>query len=183
MSNLFMGLDVSTSIVGVTILKEDFSIVLMTHIDLRKIDDFWKKVDFVHDEISKLLIAHSIYEVWIEEPALGYSQGKTSAHTLMTLIRFNTLVSWKVRELLSSPKFITASHARKTCGILTQRVSKCGKTHKQQTADYLMERDLKHLVWPTKKRSSKIVDWAYDTMDSYVIAKSGILSTLTTQKK
>lgn len=171
----FLGLDVSTSVVGITILDQNCGIVVMKHVDLGKIKDFWSKVDYIHKQLEELFSEYSIDEIFIEEPANKFSTGMSSSHTIHTLIKFNALVCWKVRLLKKEPHLVTAAHARKTCGIITQRVSKCGISHKEQTASYLMSNDLKNMTWP-KTKTGKFPSWMYDEIDSYVIAKFGYLS-------
>jgi hypothetical protein len=71
-------------------------------------------------------------------------------------------------------EYISPSEARKLVGLKVQRVSKCGISHKKQTFDYFMARDLSSQVWPLKK-SGEPKDFVFDTVDAYCIAKAGQL--------
>jgi hypothetical protein len=172
----FLGLDVSTSVVGVTILDEDFNIILMTHINLGKLKDFWTKVDYVHLELQKILDKYDIDEILIEEPANRFSAGKSSSHTINTLIKFNALVSWKIREEIKVPEYITAAEARKMCGMVLHRVSKVGIPHKLQVFNQITSTGglLAGISIP-KTKSGKVADTFYDEIDAYVIARSAVL--------
>ena len=178
-----LGLDVSTSIIGVTVLdaREDGSVdpIVLDHIDFKRCKTLWEKADHVRGTFyswNELRPSefHSISHVFIEEPAMMYSPGMSSAQTIATLLRFNGLVSFFAREAWRDPEYISASAARKLIGIKTQQVKKCGVSHKLQAFRHVMENDLKHVVWPTKKKSDKVVDWAADVVDSYVIARAGL---------
>ena len=50
-----LGLDVSTSIIGYTILDSDFSVVEIDHIDLRKIKGLWCKTDSAKIRLNDIL--------------------------------------------------------------------------------------------------------------------------------
>ncbi len=173
---LFLGLDVSTSVVGITILNEDYDIVLMTHSDLGKVKDFWSKVDAIHDAIEELFDKYDIAETYIEEPANRFSQGMSSSHTINLLIKFNALVSYKVREVSKEPILVTAAEARKSCGMVLQRVSKVGLPHKQQVFNQITGPGglLSGIPIPLTK-TGKVVNTFYDQIDSYVIARTAVL--------
>lgn len=175
-NRLFLGLDISTSVVGVTILDQDFNIVLMTHVNLGKIKDFWKKVDRIHDEVEKLFNSYDIFETYIEEPANRFSAGMSSSHTINTLIKFNALVSWKVRAVSKQPHHVTAAEARKKCGMVLQRVSKCGLPHKEQVFRQITgPKGLLENIQIPRTKSGKVEHTFYDEIDSYVIARTAVL--------
>lgn len=173
---LFLGLDVSTAVVGITILDENYDIVLMTHTDLGKLKDFWLKVDAIHQVIEELFDKHEISETYIEEPANRFSQGMSSSHTINLLIKFNALVSFKVREVSKEPHLVTAAEARKSCGMVLQRVSKCGLPHKQQVFNQITGPGglLSSVPVPLTK-TGKVAGTFYDQIDSYVIARTAVL--------
>lgn len=176
-----LALDVSTSIVGVTILR-DTEILLIDYIDFKKCNSIFDKTDVVSTYLDGVLGGeHKIQIVAVEEPLMSFSMGMSSAKTITTLFRFNGMVSLLTHQKFKmEPIYISASHARKVCGIKVQQKKKCGLSHKQQTFNHMMANDLKHIVWPTKKQTKKnvnppVVEWAYDCVDSYVIAKAGLL--------
>jgi hypothetical protein len=171
-----LGLDVSTSVVGVTILNQNFDVILMTHVNLGKIKEFWAKVDHIHNEIEKLFSSYQITETYIEEPANRFSAGMSSSHTINTLIKFNALVSWKVRSVSKEPHHVTAAEARKKCGMVLHRVSKVGVSHKQQVFDQITGKGglLQNVTIPRTK-TGKVDQTFYDEIDSYVIARTGVL--------
>ena len=172
-----LGLDVSTSCVGVCVLPVEKEVDRrLDRMDFKGCDGFWRKAEFARDYLRELRddSRWKISAVSIEEPLLGFAGGKSSAKTITSLVRFNGIVSYLCLETFGiDPTYVNVNSARKSCGIkLTPR--KVGGPQKEQVFKHMSERDLKDVVWPTKK-SGKIVDWAGDATDAYVIAKSYLL--------
>ena len=183
MSNLVIGLDVSTSVTGVCILnldvgfKEDGShIVHLDRIEFKGCNTLWEKADKVANELKSLCDKFpGKYKVSLEEPLLGFQKGMSSAGTITTLMRFNGIVSYISRGVFhTDPEYISAAHARKLCGIKMQRTSVAGKSGKEQVFTYMADNDLKHITWPVKKNGAP-VDWSRDATDAYVIARAASL--------
>lgn len=191
--HLILGLDVSTSCVGVCVVDADKepdtkgdNVVFMTHIDFKGCETLWDKADVVGDSFAKLpsnltflqAVKTQSYtmDVCVEEPLMGFRTGMSSAATITTLMKFNGIVSYLARKVFQTdPIYISAAHARKECGVKVQRVSKCGVSAKEQVFEHMRKNDLQHVNWPSKKKSEKIVDWARDETDAYVIARAGAL--------
>lgn len=174
-----LGLDISTSIVGYTILNDDFSIVEIGHIDFKKCNTFWEKVDFGIKELESIVKKHLPERSFIEEPVQSFSPGHSSAGTIITLSKFNAILSYNVRESIKiDPLHITAAEARKLCGLKMQQKKKCGKSHKEQVFEQISSPMgyLGHMKFELT-RTGTIKPWVYDEVDSYVIARAGIIKT------
>lgn len=179
MSSYVLGLDVSTSVTGVAIIETTTAYDPQRHVALLKPIEFkqktlWEKVDHVRAELTTL---HSefpnVSALYIEEPLKNFSSGLSSADTIVSLIRFNGIVSLVCRDLWQlTPTYINASHARKLVGVKVQRTTIAGKSAKEQTFDHVMSSELSHVVWPTKKNGQP-KDWSRDVVDAYVIARAG----------
>jgi len=182
--NLILGLDVSTSVTGVCIIDpkiplEDRGshILRLDRVEFKKCKTLWEKADLIATELSELLKKFpGEYRVVLEEPLLGFRTGMSSAATITTLMKFNGVVSYISREIFKvDPEYISASHARKLCGIKIQRTSIAGMSGKEQVFNYMTEHDLKHVHWPLKK-NGKPIDASRDMCDSYVIARAACLT-------
>ena len=171
-----LGLDISTSYTGVAILEPGNlipKIISLDYIHFKKCKTVWEKADRAATYIDA--IPYKIDEIYIEDLAKKFSAGMSSAGTIVTLARFNGLLSYMARNKFGvDPEYIAPGQARKLCGLKMQQKKKCGLSHKEQTFQAMMSSDLSHLTWPTKMRSTSIVDYAYDMVDAYVIAKAGI---------
>jgi hypothetical protein len=181
-----LALDVSTSYVGVTVLDlnvpiiaQGKHIIMMDHIEFKKLHalTMWTKADHLRDVLvtmSKSFAFQGIEHVFIEDAAKRFSPGMSSADTIGTLLRFNGLASYLIHDIFKlDPIYIPVGAARKLCGLqMMQKKNAGNRGHKEQTYDLMMADDLKHITWPNKK-SGQPVDWRYDVVDSYVIAKAG----------
>lgn len=175
-----LGLDVSTSITGVCVLEktdDEPNIILLDHIDFKECKTFWEKVDKARSFFSSKDFSSAtkgIDGVFIEESLQSFRTGMSSAATITTLAKFNSLVSYFARETFSmDPNYIAATSARKLCGIKVQKTAIVGKNAKEQTFEWAMNGPLQHVKWPLKKNGQP-KDWSRDATDAYVIARAGI---------
>ena len=94
---MILALDISTSISGYTILKEDGTVAEIGSWDLRNKNqwtDLFCKASKIKYELAIINKRFEIKNVFIE-PALNmFMMGKSSAHTISTLIKFNGIISW-----------------------------------------------------------------------------------------
>ena len=123
---MILGLDVSTSITGVTLLDDKGNVVLNDAWDTRKYKNFFEKVEYVEKQIESLSVyKKKIKKVYVEQSLQSFRSGFSSAKTLSTLSRFNGVVSWLVYRILQvEPEYLAATSARKLCGITVPRGSK-----------------------------------------------------------
>ena len=166
---MILGLDVSTSITGATILDSQGKIVYNEAWDTRKYKNFFEKAEHVEKRINKLRSdGFRIERVYIEQSLQSFRSGFSSAKTLSTLARFNGVVSWLVYRILQSePEYIAATSARKACGITVSR----GQKGKQVVLNYVLDNVPEISVLYTKKNNVK--PECYDKADSWVIARAG----------
>ena len=171
-----LGLDISTSIVGLTILdQEKEKIVKIFHSDLTKIEGIWNKVDHMKNLIHEINKEFNIKEVYIEEALSKFSRGKSSAHTISLLLRFNGILSYLIhQEMAIDPVYFSPSEARKICGLKVMSKKKSGgKNQKEQVFAQMCQHPLLKDYVLTFKRTGTIKDHHYDEIDSLVIALAG----------
>lgn len=173
-----VGLDISTSIIGISIFKEE-NFYKMIYVDLTKIKCIFEKAqtfEIKFKEICKNLDVKSIY---VEETFQSFARGLSSAKTLMTLSKFNGIVSnISYRVCKVKPVFINVNTARKTLGIKIDKNS--DKNKKEQIVEWV-DNDLGGFSWEKKvisrgknKGRVKLENFCYDMADAYVICKAGI---------
>jgi len=173
-----LGLDISTSIIGVCIF-DDNKFILMDKIDLTKIKDIFDKAKHVEEYLNKLFSEHKIDKVYIEDILHAFRRGLSSAKTIVQLAKFNGVVSNIVfRNCSIKPVYINVNTARKSLDIKIDKNS--SKDKKQQVLEWVNQ-DLGGYEWPEKiitrgknKGSVKLEKFCYDMSDAYVICKSGI---------
>tara|TARA_Y100000592_G_scaffold38385_1_gene60839 strand:+ start:78034 stop:78609 length:576 start_codon:yes stop_codon:yes gene_type:complete len=180
-----IGLDISTSIVGMSLFKGDNLIKLM-HVDLTKTKCMFDKASKFEEEFVQKITTDTsgneidIKYIYVEDTLQSFSRGLSSARTLMQLSRFNGIVSnIAFRMTKIKPVFINVNTARKTLGIKIDKNS--NKDKKEQIMDWV-DGDLGGYNWPTKiisrgpnKGHVKYEKFCYDIADAYVICKAGII--------
>jgi hypothetical protein len=181
--NLIIGLDVSTSVTGVSILnvgidpdEKGSHILHLDRIEYKKCNNLWEKADLTAVTLAEIKNKlPGSYRVVVEEPLMGFRTGMSSAATITTLMRFNGIVSYISREIFGvDPEYISSSSARKSCGVKMQKTSKAGISGKEQVFKYMAEHDLRHVEWP-KKKNGDPVDWSRDATDAYVISRAAMI--------
>jgi len=170
---MILGLDVSTSITGATLLDESGSVVLCEAWDTRnknRFEDLFAKADHIRFELWKMGNYHNIEKVYIEQSLQSFRSGFSSAQTLSTLSRFNGIVSWICYKNLNiKPEYIAATSARKLCGIKVPK----GEKAKEVVLNFLLDKEPTFNIEYTKHGNPK--PGSYDQADSIVIAKAGYI--------
>ena len=167
---MILGLDISTSITGYTIV-DNGKIILNGAWDTRKYKDFFEKVIHVKKGLEQIQNEHGkqITAVYIEQSLQSFRSGFSSAKTLSTLSRFNGIVSWLVFDQYKiKPEYIAATSARKLCGIKIPR----GEKAKQVVLKFLLDNEPSFVIDYTRNGNPK--PESYDRADSIVIAKAGV---------
>lgn len=177
-----LGLDISTSVIGVCIIDNAGKIFSMSNIDLRKIDGTWEKADKVSAEMFSITncSAWPVTSVYIEQNLSKFRPGFSSASTLMTLARFNGIVSYiAYKHLGLEPIYINVNEARKVVGIKIDKKDKI-KSTKEKIFEQVQPR-LPTVKWQYKtiktgKRKGENVldDASYDMADAWIIASAGL---------
>jgi len=168
---VILGLDISTSITGATILDDDGNIVVNVAWDTRKYKNFFVKAEYIYNQLKD--INYPINKVYIEQSLQSFRSGFSSAKTLSTLSRFNGIVSWMAYKLFEvEPEYIAAISARKAVGIIVPRGTKA----KQCVIKYVIDNVPSVSIAYTKHGNVK--PDCYDKADSWVIARAGYLRCL-----
>lgn len=167
---MILGLDVSTSITGITILDDCGDIVLNEAWDLRKTKSIFEKAEYVRERLLNAASGLTLENIFIEQSLQSFRSGFSSAATLSLLSRFNGVVSWLCfKELGLEPDFLAATSARKECGITVPRGEKAKKVVIQHIIDNVPDVSISYTRYGNPKAA------CYDKADSWVIAHAGWL--------
>jgi Holliday junction resolvasome RuvABC endonuclease subunit len=165
---MILGLDISTSITGYTVLDEDGKILVCDHIDLRKQKNFFKKIEIVCDRLELLDDTYNIEQVYVEQSLQSFRSGFSSAQTLSLLSKINGIVSWLCYNFFyKEPKYLAATSARKLCGIKVPKGQKAKAVSLQFVVDNVPGFEVQYTRHGNPKAGYA------DRSDSYVIAKAG----------
>jgi len=170
--NMILGLDISTSITGLTVITDDGEVIYNESINLtsKKIDGLMQKANLVKERLVELKHLFYIDKIFIEQSLNAFRPGLSSAQVILTLGKFNGIVSWICYEVYGKePQYIGSTTARKTLGIKVER----GQNAKEIVLKHVVDSEPSFKVEYTPAGKPKA--GTYDRADSYVIAKAGYI--------
>tara|TARA_R110000824_G_scaffold135996_1_gene299491 strand:+ start:128 stop:667 length:540 start_codon:yes stop_codon:yes gene_type:complete len=169
---MILGLDVSTSITGATVIDSKNNILYCEHWDTRnknKFPSLMHKAAFLKGKVKDIKKNYKIKTIFIEENLQSFRSGFSSAKTLSTLSKINGIVSFAVFEIFGrEAQNVAATSARKLCGIKVQRGTKA----KEVVLKFLLDNEPAFSVQYTKHGNPK--PGSYDRADSLIIARAGL---------
>lgn len=168
-----LGLDISTSVTALCVLGEDHKMLELIPIKLAtKFDNLWDKANEVKRVFQESVEPkYLIKRIFVEENAKRFSQGFTSADTILTLAKMNGIVSYIAKCMFTGSQVcdVNVRSARAKLGI---KVS--GKNQKDQVYAHVLKNH-PDFPWATHIVKGQIVYNAYnkDMSDAYVICRAG----------
>ena len=172
---MILGLDISTSITGATVLDDDGEVLYCEAWDLRNKNHFPTLFDKAQRINQMLAILYDVKKfkidkIYIEQSLMAFRPGFSSAKTILTLAKFNGIVSYMCQDHFEPPEYIGASTARKACGIKVKK----GQKAKEVVLNFLLDNEPNFKVEYTKHGNPK--PGVYDMADSIIIARAGWIS-------
>lgn len=168
---MILGLDISTSITGATVLDLNGKCVYNEFWDTRNKNKFathFDKARFVKQKLEDIKSRFDIVAVYVEKPFMFFNSGGSSAKTMSFLQNYNGMVSWICSDTFNKdPDYLTAMEARKQIGIKVPR----GENAKQKSFDFVVANEPTFIVEYT--RNGNVKPGIMDKSDSWVIAKAG----------
>lgn len=165
---MILGLDISSSIIGYTILDDNGDLVECECIRLERFKDFFIKVKNAKNKLLEIASKYKIKDVYIEESLQAFTTGKSSAMTIQVLSKMNGTISWLCYEIFETiPQYISSGTARKFCQIKIPRSEKA----KPVVLSFVIDNEPKFTIEFTAKGNP--VPGSFDRADSYVITKAG----------
>lgn len=169
-----LGVDISTTTIGLTILNEKKELVLIDYIKPNG-NTFLEKALSVEQQFQEK-IKIPIDKIAAEQPSMMFKQGKSSAQIIATILRFNGIVHFILYKLYNIyPQEMAASTARKlTTGV---GIYKKPLNAKEECFKWLEKNVQMPSSWPVKKQGQnkgQLADEAFDMSDSYIIALAAL---------
>ena len=170
LKKLTLGLDISTSITGASVVSAG-KIIESVYWDTRNKKHFptiYHKAKTIKDKIENIKDKYNITHIYIEQSLHSFRSGFSSAQTLSTLSRFNGIISWICWDLFSiQPEMIAATSARKLAGVGIKR----GENAKQKVLQFIIDKYPEIEIQYTKHGNPK--PGTLDMCDSIIIALAG----------
>ena len=98
MKKVVLGLDISTSKIGICVMDYKFNLLETTLVKLDTKEELEERCLQLEEYINNL--NYNIKDVYVESAFIAFSGGKTSAVTMSKLQRFNGMVCFMIRKLL-----------------------------------------------------------------------------------
>jgi hypothetical protein len=112
---MILGLDVSTSITGATVLDSAGKRIFCEAWDTRKLKDLYTTAEEIECYLKLIKSEFEIEQIYIEQSLQSFRRGFSSAKTLSTLSKINGIVSWMCYSIWSiKPEHISAISARRS---------------------------------------------------------------------
>ena len=179
MQDIILGIDVSTSKIGLSIMDYDCNLIKCDVIKLDSKHSLEERCIFFEDYIGRINSlnyinnnkSYYIKEVFIESPFIMFSGGKTTAMTMSKLQRFNGMISYMIRRSLGlTPVLIAANKARGVVGLKVKRGEKAKlKAIEWAQSEYPKDFIVEYTRYGNPKPGTD------DRADSIVVAKAGLI--------
>jgi len=116
-----LGLDISSSKIGIALLNGD-DIVISEVLKFKPKTSLEERAEIFEQRMRQINEQHVIYDVFVEQPAIMFKGGKTTAFTMATLQRFNGMCCYVVNIVFEmEAELINPNSARATLGIKVPR--------------------------------------------------------------
>jgi Holliday junction resolvasome RuvABC endonuclease subunit len=171
---MILGLDVSSSSTGYTILNKDGSFVESSFIRLtttKKLKDKYDKLEKVEQVLRELKKKHDVKQIFVEEMLSKMKKGRSTPQTLITCAWFNGAVCNICNRVFGvKPILVKFANARKHMGIRKAN-KKLGENIKEVVMKKVVDIEPGWILSYTAQ--GNITPGLFDAADSYVIAKAG----------
>ena len=166
-----LGLDISTSITGATVVDDEGNMLCSQSWDTRNKNQFptiYDKANFIKKRLWQIDDVYHIDKIFVEQSLQSFRSGFSSAKTLSVLSRFNGIVSWLCFDIMGKmPEMIAASSARKEVGL---KISRDSDT-KKQILEFFLDNNPDIEIEYTYRGNPKPI--YKDMADSWIIAVAG----------
>jgi Holliday junction resolvasome RuvABC endonuclease subunit len=166
---IILGLDISSSRIGYCLINENKDLLLVDEIKLKSSQSLEERADIFKNTMQVIKEHSEVDYVFIEQPFMAFSGGKTTAATMAKLQRFNGMCSHVVHDLFS--RTATQLQANKARGLVGLKIKRGQKT-KLKVIEWVSEKYPKDfIVEYTRHGNPKPgID---DKADAVVIALAG----------
>ena len=170
---MILGLDISTTIIGVALLDEENNLIVSDHWDITKHDTLFEKAEVVGSLMWELRTKYNINQVFIETALKKFFPGKSRADTIIKLAKFNGIVSWLCFDTFGdAPTFINVNTARTLYGLSFPRGTK-GPQRKKMVIEAVKEKEKTSFTVEMARGGKNYKKGTDDRADAVVIARAG----------
>ena len=166
---MILGLDISTSKIGYSIIDYNMSLIECQVIKLKPLP-LEDRAEIFYAILKEVKKKYRIKEIFIEEPFSMFGGGRTTAKTMSKLQRFNGMCSFAVRRIFKvNPTLIPANKARGLVGLKIKR----GEDTKRKIIEWVEKKYPKDFIVEFTNYGNPRPG-TDDKADSVVIALAGL---------
>jgi Holliday junction resolvasome RuvABC endonuclease subunit len=170
---MILGLDISTTIIGVALINDEGSLIVSHHWDISKQETLFEKAEMVGSLLWELKTEYKIEKVFIETALKKFFPGKSRADTIIKLAKFNGIVSWLCFDTFGeAPTFINVNTARTLYGLSFPRGTK-GPQRKKMVIEAVKEKEKTAFTIEMARGGKNYKKGTDDRADAAVIARAG----------
>ena len=116
-----LGLAISSSKIGIALLDKE-KIIISDVLKFKSNISLEERAEIFEQRMRQINKQHVVYDVFVEQPAMMFKGGKTTAFTMATLQRFNGMCCYIVNIVFDmEAELINPNSARSTLGIKVPR--------------------------------------------------------------
>tara|TARA_R110000744_G_scaffold9052_3_gene29447 strand:+ start:1594 stop:2118 length:525 start_codon:yes stop_codon:yes gene_type:complete len=166
---IFLGLDVSSRIVGYTLLRENNELIKAGYIDLSKKNDLIDKTEYLSNELLDICSGHKIDVIGIEDCLTKFTAGRSSIKTIGKLIAMNYLTRYICFVILNiKPIALNVRRARSLADCKIPKGENAKEVVLEKVKGWYTD-----IEWPMMKRdTTRMAKEAEDVADSVIIARA-----------
>ena len=117
-----LGLDISTSVIGMAVMDLDKKLIHYRNLKMNSKDDLEIRCWQFKQELLNVFEDYAFDDVYVEQPAMMFGGGRTTAQTMSKLQRFNGMCCYAVyTQTFLVPHLVHANSARKKMNISIPR--------------------------------------------------------------
>tara|TARA_R110002126_G_scaffold46858_2_gene131614 strand:+ start:3064 stop:3639 length:576 start_codon:yes stop_codon:yes gene_type:complete len=170
---MILGLDISTTMVGVAIIDDSGKLVKSDAWDISKTETLFSKAEFIGAEIYGLRSEYAISHIFIETALKKFLPGRSRADTIIKLAKFNGIVSWLCFDTFDqTPTFINVNTARTLYGLSFPRGTK-GPQRKKMVIESVIDKEKNAFLYEMARGGKNYKRGTDDKADAIVIARAG----------
>jgi Holliday junction resolvasome RuvABC endonuclease subunit len=171
---MILGLDISTTMVGVAIIDPDSkSLVHCEGWDISKCQSMFDKAEYIGANLYTIRSQYDIKHVFVETALKRFLPGKSRADTIIKLAKFNGVVSWLCFECFEFvPTYINVNTARTLYGLSFPRGTK-GPQRKKMVIEAVIEKEKTSFKYEMARGGKNYKKGTDDKADAVVIARAG----------
>jgi hypothetical protein len=153
---MILGLDISTTVIGVALIDEQGNLVLSEHWDISKQDTLFEKAEVVGSLMWELRTNHKIDYVFVETALKKFFPGKSRADTIVN----------------EAPAFVNVNTARTLYGLSFPRGTK-GPQRKKMVIEAVKDKEKTAFQYEMARGGKNYKKGTDDRADAVVIARAG----------